>query len=37
MIGCTFENGNHASLRHVVVDNLVLQGDRILLVSGRWH
>ncbi len=33
MIGCTFENGNHASLRHVVVDNLVLQGDRILLVK----
>lgn len=44
MIGCTFENGNHASLRHVVVDNLVLQGDRILLVKrapaliegGKW-
>src|SRR6185312_7100688 len=44
MITCTFENGNRASLRHVVVDNLVLQGDRILLVKravqliegGKW-
>jgi 8-oxo-dGTP diphosphatase len=44
MIDCSFENGNHASLRHVVVDNLVLQGDRILLVKrspeliegGKW-
>jgi 8-oxo-dGTP diphosphatase len=44
MITCTFENGNQASLRHVVVDNLVLQDDRILLVKrapqliegGKW-
>jgi len=44
MITCSFENGNHASLRHVVVDNLVLQGDQILLVKratqlmegGKW-
>jgi 8-oxo-dGTP diphosphatase len=44
VITCSFENGNHASLRHVVVDNLVLQGDRILLVKraaelmegGKW-
>ena len=44
MIGCSFENGNRASLRHVVVDNLVLQDDRILLVKratqliegGKW-
>ena len=44
MITCSFENGNRASLRHVVVDNLVLQGDRILLVKraatliegGKW-
>ena len=44
MIGCSFENGNHASLRHVVVDNLVLQDDSILLVKrgpqliegGKW-
>jgi len=44
VITCAFENGNPASLRHVVVDNLVLQGDRILLVKraaklmegGKW-
>lgn len=44
MIGCTFENGNDAALRHAVVDNLVLQGDQILLVKrapqlmegGKW-
>jgi 8-oxo-dGTP diphosphatase len=44
MINCSFENGNRASLRHVVVDNLVLQDDRILLVKrapqliegGKW-
>jgi ADP-ribose pyrophosphatase YjhB (NUDIX family) len=44
MITCTFENGNKASLRHLVVDTLVLQGDRILLVKraaqlmegGKW-
>ena len=44
MITCSFENGNKASLRHVVVDNLVLQGDKILLVKrsgklsegGKW-
>ena len=44
MISCSFENGHKASLRHVVVDNLVLQGDRLLLVKragklsegGKW-
>ncbi len=44
MITCSFENGDKAALRHVVVDNLVLQGDRILLVKrsgklsegGKW-
>ena len=44
MITCAFENGHHAALRHVVVDNLVLEGDRILLVKraakllegGKW-
>lgn len=44
MISCSFENGHTASLRHVVVDNLVLQGDRLLLVKrsgkllegGKW-
>ena len=44
MINCEFENGNKASLRHVVVDNLVIKDDRILLVKrtgkllegGKW-
>lgn len=44
MITCLFENGHHAALRHVVVDNLVLERDRILLVKraprliegGKW-
>ncbi len=44
MIQCTFENGNQASLRHVVIDAIVLKDNKILLVkragklleSGRW-
>ncbi len=44
MITCAFENGNRASLRHAVVDCLVLQDDKILLVKraarmlegGKW-
>ena len=44
MITCSFEHGSTAFLRHVVADNLVLQGDRILLVKrsgklsegGKW-
>lgn len=44
MINCEFENGNKASLRHVTVDNLVIKGDKILLVKrakrllegGKW-
>ncbi len=44
MINCEFENGNKASLRHVVVDNLVIKDDKILLVKrtgkllegGKW-
>jgi 8-oxo-dGTP diphosphatase len=44
MISCSFENGSAASLRHVVVDNIVLRGDQILLVKrngkllegGKW-
>ncbi|MEK7605321.1 MAG: NUDIX hydrolase [Patescibacteria group bacterium] len=44
MISCTFENGNKAFLRHVVVDTLVLKDDKILLVKraerllegGKW-
>ncbi len=44
MINCTFENGNKASLRHVIVDALVLKGNQILMVKrvgkllegGKW-
>ncbi len=44
MITCAFEDGNKASLRHVVVDTLVLQDNKILLVKrtakllegGKW-
>jgi len=44
MINCTFENGNKASLRHVIIDALVLKDDKILLVKrtkkllegGKW-
>jgi 8-oxo-dGTP diphosphatase len=44
MIHCTFENGNNALLRHGVVDVLVLQNDKLLLVkrakklleAGKW-
>ncbi len=44
MITCTFENGNKASLRHVVIDALVLKDDKLLLVKrskkllegGKW-
>ncbi len=44
MIQCTFENGNKATLRHVVADVLVLKEDTILFVKranelsegGKW-
>ncbi len=44
MITCRFENGNEARLRHVVVDILIVQGDKILLIKrakdltdgGKW-
>jgi 8-oxo-dGTP diphosphatase len=44
MINCTFENGNKALLRHVVVDTLILKEGKILLVKrsnkisegGKW-
>src|SRR5437870_3100985 len=35
MLKCEFENGNSASLRHVVTDNLVIRGDEILMVKRR--
>ncbi len=44
MINCTFEKGKQASLRHAVVDVLVLKEDKVLLVKrakrllegGKW-
>jgi 8-oxo-dGTP diphosphatase len=33
MISCAFEDGSQASLRHVAVDNLVLDQGKILLVK----
>lgn len=33
MINCTFENGNKNSLRHVVVDMLVVKDNKILLIK----
>ncbi len=44
MLNCTFENGNPASLRHAVVDALVIKDNKILLVKrtgkilegGKW-
>jgi ADP-ribose pyrophosphatase YjhB (NUDIX family) len=33
MINCTFEDGNKASLRHAIIDALVLKDDKILLVK----
>jgi 8-oxo-dGTP diphosphatase len=37
MITCTFEHGKSASLRHAVTDNIVLDGDKILLVHRAAH
>jgi 8-oxo-dGTP diphosphatase len=44
MISCTFEDGNQASLRHTVVDVLVIKDNAILMVKrtakllegGKW-
>ena len=44
MISCTFEDGGKASLRHAVVDALVLKDSKVLLVKrtdkllegGKW-
>lgn len=44
MITCKFEDGNEASLRHAVIDALVLKGNKILLEKrnrkliegGKW-
>ena len=37
MLTCKFEDGNGASLRHVVVDTLVLKNNQILLVKRALH
>ncbi len=37
MIICTFENGNTAKLRHIVVDCLVIRGRKILLCKRAAH
>lgn len=37
MITCKFEDGNPASLRHVVVDTLVIKNKKILLVKRAPH
>lgn len=37
MINCTFENGNKNSLRHVVVDMLIVKNNQILLVKRAPH
>lgn len=44
MIDCSFEDGNAASLRHVIVDTIVMKDGKILLVKrvgkllegGKW-
>jgi ADP-ribose pyrophosphatase YjhB (NUDIX family) len=44
MIKCTFEDGNQASLRHVVVDGLIIKDGELLMVKrtakllegGKW-
>ena len=44
MVNCTFENGNKASLRHVVIDAIILRQNSILMVKrsekiiegGKW-
>ena len=37
MINCTFENGNKASLRHVVVQAIVEKNRKLLLVKRAEH
>lgn len=44
MINCIFEDGGKASLRHTVVDNIVIRDNKIILVkrtkglleAGKW-
>lgn len=37
MISCTFENGHKVSLRHVVVDAIVVNKNKILLIKRASH
>ncbi len=37
MVDCTFENGNEASLRHVVMDAIVVKENKILLIKRAPH
>lgn len=37
MISCTFEGGQAAQLRHAVVDALIIQDNKILLVKRADH
>lgn len=37
MLTCTFENGNEASLRHVIVDTITVQDNKILLIKRAVH
>jgi ADP-ribose pyrophosphatase YjhB (NUDIX family) len=37
MITCEFENGNKASLRHVVIDVLIIKDGKILLTKRAPH
>ncbi len=37
MIQCQFENGNKASLRHVVADVIIIKNKQILLVKRAPH
>ena len=37
MLTCTFENGDKANLRHVVVDALMVHDNKILLIKRAPH
>lgn len=37
MINCKFENGHDANLRHVVVDALIIEDGKILLIKRAEH
>ena len=37
MISCTFENGRKARLRHVVVDAIVINKNKIILIKRAAH